>query len=242
MSQSGFREITNPVKEADAEFRHSVTVTAPLTQVIQQQSSDIADVDFESMKNLTAGVRSAKNTDFIAEREEILALLNDEGKRYVELASEKGSSSWLSVVPTKQSGFLLNKQEFRDAICLRYGFPIRHTPTYCACGVMNDLNHTLNCKKGGYVSMRHNALRDTEAYLLKECCRDVKVEPVLLPARTVEAQDSSEQRLQLDVSAVGSGAHLSVLSLTFVSLTLFPLLMLAPQQSHYSAGTKRKEA
>ena len=155
------------------------------------------------MKNLTDGVRSAKNTGFIAEREEILALLNDEGKRYVELASEKGSSSWLSVVPTKQSGFLLNKQEFRDAICLRYGFPIRHTPTYCACGVMNDLNHTLNCKKGGYVSMRHNALRDTEAYLLKECCRDVKVEPVLLPARTVEAQDSSEQRLQLDVSAVG---------------------------------------
>ena len=84
---------------------HSVTVTAPLTQVIQQQSPDIADVDFESMKNLTDGIRSAKNTDFIAEREEILALLNDEGKRYVELALEKGSSSWLSVVPTKQSGF-----------------------------------------------------------------------------------------------------------------------------------------
>ena len=51
--------------------------------------------------------------------------------------------------------------------------------------------------------MCHNALRNTEAYLLKECCRDVKVEPVLLPAHTDELQEGTEQRLQLDISAVG---------------------------------------
>ena len=35
-------------------------------------------------------------------------------------------------------------------------------------------------KKGSYVSMRHNAIRDVEAKLLKEVCTDVKIEPVLI--------------------------------------------------------------
>ena len=34
---------------------------------------------------------------------------------------------------------------------------------------------------GGFVAMRHNNIRDFEAKLLKEVCRDVKVEPELLP-------------------------------------------------------------
>ena len=54
-------------------------------------------------------------------------------------------------------------------------------PIFCACGNRNNLNHILTCKKGGYVSMRHNALPDTEAKLLTEVCCDVKTGPDLPP-------------------------------------------------------------
>ena len=41
-------------------------------------------------------------------------------KRAVELATEKGASNWLTVIPIKDLNFNLNKREFRDAIKLRY--------------------------------------------------------------------------------------------------------------------------
>ena len=40
---------------------------------------------------------------------------------------------------------------------------------------------TMPCLLGGYTSMRHNALRDTETAIVREVCRDVKIEPGLLP-------------------------------------------------------------
>ena len=38
---------------------------------------------------------------------------------------------------------------------------------------------------GGYVSMRHNNIRDLEASMLREVCKDVKVEPEFLPMVTL---------------------------------------------------------
>ena len=37
-------------------------------------------------------------------------------QRMMDLRGEKGSSSWLSVLPLKDQGFNLNKGEFRDAL------------------------------------------------------------------------------------------------------------------------------
>ena len=76
---------------------------------------------------------------------------------------------------------IINKQEFKNALCLRYGWKVPNTPFQCACGEKNSVDHTLNCKLGGYVNMRHNNIRDFEANLLTEVCKDVKVEPELLP-------------------------------------------------------------
>ena len=50
----------------------------------------------------------------------------------------------------------------------------------------NNIDHTLNCKSGGYVIMRHNRIRDLEATLLKEVCKDVRIESELLPIGNVE--------------------------------------------------------
>ena len=43
----------------------------------------------------------------------------------------------------------------------------------CACGQDVSVNHSLISKKGGYVALRHNTIRDTTAELLDEVCIDV---------------------------------------------------------------------
>ena len=105
----------------------------------------------------------------------------------LDLATEKGSSLWLTVLPLREMGFNLNKREFRDAIKLRYDWQIDDSPSMCVCGEVFTVDHTMVCKQGRFVSQRHNELRDLEAELLRTVCSDVEIEPVL--------QDISGERL-----------------------------------------------
>ena len=77
--------------------------------------------------------------------------LSDTQKRAIEAAEEKGASAWLTALPIKLLGYALNKQEFRDSIAMRYGWTVKDIPNFCACGKENSIDHTLICKKGGYV-------------------------------------------------------------------------------------------
>ena len=52
-------------------------------------------------------------------------------------------------------------------------------PRKCPCGQKCDLNHAMNCKRGGFVAMRHSNVRDFEVNLLKTIQNDVKIEPAL---------------------------------------------------------------
>ncbi len=73
----------------------------------------------------------------------------------------------------------MNKREFQDAIKLRYGWPIPDMPNHCGCGKKNSVDLSLDCKLGGYVHLRHNKIRDTEARIMREVAFDVKIEPGL---------------------------------------------------------------
>ena len=46
-------------------------------------------------------------------------MLPDKTQRAVDLACEKGASTWLTVIPLKDIDFDLNKWEFCDAVRLR---------------------------------------------------------------------------------------------------------------------------
>ena len=74
------------------------------------------------------------------------------------------------------------------------------------CAQTLNVEHTLSCKKGGFISIRHNQVRDTTKNLLKMICNDVKIEPPQLPLsgeslseRTANIQDSA----RVDLSARG---------------------------------------
>ena len=196
--------IQNPCETADIEFRNSTLVTRNLTELIIKQEKDLSGYDAEEVTALLKRLKSEKEESFLVKLEDLKTVMNEKTRRYVELAGEKGAGAWLSALPLQTLGYVLNKQEFRDSIYLRYGWMIPNTPAYCGCKEKNSVNHTLNCKLGGYVTMRHNNIRDLEASLLKEVCKDVKVEPELLPIGNVETQSSNRaDKARLDVSAVG---------------------------------------
>ena len=117
----------------------------------------------------------------------------------------KGASSWLSAVPLASENFSLNKQEFTDAICLRYRWDLKRLPIKCPCGKTYSVDHALTCQKGGFVIQRHDRVRDLFGKLLSEVKKDVSIEPHLVPLSGEQlnrgANLSDEARL--DVSARG---------------------------------------
>ena len=132
--------------------------------------------DWSGRPVLTKG----KRPKCLSERlEQVKNSLPTKAKRAVELATEKGSSNWLTVIPLKRSDYNLNKKEFRDAIKLRYDWEITDTPMICACGVQFSVDHAMVCQRGGIIIQRHNERRDSEAKMLRMVFNDVEVEPVL---------------------------------------------------------------
>ena len=196
--------IQNPILTADIEFQNSITVTQNLSALIEAQEQNLDKYDAEKLKKEIARLKMEKEEMYIQHLEEIKTLVSDTLKRALELACEKGAGTWLSALPLQATGYALNKQCFRDGICLRYEWKIPNTPAYCGCGVKNSVTHTLSCKLGGYVHMRHNNIRDFEASLLREICKDVRVEPPLLPVGNVNTGSTIVgDKARLDVSCVG---------------------------------------
>ena len=98
----------------------------------------------------------------------------------------------------------MTKQQFWDHVWMRYGWQISRLRTNCECGANFDIDHALSCKKGGFISLRHNKLRNVTASLLSEVCKDVAIEPMLQPL-TGEAITSGNRKddAKLDISARG---------------------------------------
>ena len=82
--------------------------------------------------------------------------------------------SYQSIVP-------VNKQEFRDSLRMRYNLPLHDLPNFCGCGDSFNINHTLTCKEGGFVVQRHDGVRKLLTSLLRKVCKNVEIEPHLIP-------------------------------------------------------------
>ena len=124
----------------------------------------------------------------------------------MEAAQECGASSWLTALPLVNHGFFLTKSEFRDAVCLRYGWTPARMPGNCACGQSFSVEHALSCTRGGYVAVRHNEIRDAIAALLEETCHNVEIEPALQPLSGESFRSKSvitSDGARLDIKAGG---------------------------------------
>ena len=148
----------------------------------------------------------AKKNEVLKGCEEVVKRsLSPKSLKAAELASEKGASSWLTVIPIKDQGYDLNKRELKDAIKMRYNWEISDLPKTCVSGNIFDVDHAMICKRGGFVIQRHNELRDLEAELLSPVCNDVRVEPVLqqITRETLNRGANRASGARLDIRARG---------------------------------------
>ena len=125
-------------------------------------------------------------------------------RRNVKQARDKGASSWLNALPIEEMAFTLNKEQFRDALRLRYNLNLDNLPSSCPCGQRFNVRHALTCKKGGFIHERHDNIKNTLTVLLSKVCKDVEEEPHLIPVtnkvmynRTANTQDDA----RLDIKA-----------------------------------------
>ena len=202
----GGLSIINPVRITSREYAYSVAVTKDHVSLINQQDPDITKLDMGKIKEKKEELRKQKE-EFLSQRFKVLHKESDHQlKNHLDQAREKGASTWLSTLPLKDLNYVLNRQEFQDSIRLRYGWKIQGVPSKCACGNVNSIYHALDCKLGGYVSMRHNAIRDTAAFFLREAkCKDVRIEPALLTVQpsSFSRKTNTQDEARLDVAAVG---------------------------------------
>jgi len=132
--------------------------------------------DDSFLKPLQQAVRSERTTALQDRAVHIREITPQKVQRAHDLAAEKGSSVWLTVLTLREMGFNLNKREFRDAIKLRYDWPFDVIPSSCVSGDIFTFDNALIRKQGGLLTQRHNQLRDLEAQLLSMVCSDVEVE------------------------------------------------------------------
>ena len=97
------------------------------------------------------------------------------------MLSARCLSLWLTALPIQEQGFHLHKQEFQDALRLRYGWELSRVRSHCVCGATFSANHAMICHHSGLTFIPHNELRDLTASWLHEVCHDVADEPPLQP-------------------------------------------------------------
>ena len=111
-------------------------------------------------------------------------------RRTVMRAVDRKTSNWLTVMPVARHQFDLSAVEFRDALAMRYSRPLLRMPANCdgsggncdGCGGLFNLTHTLDCKKGGLVTQRHNEVRDALGDIAALAYKEVVREPVMREA------------------------------------------------------------
>ena len=198
--------IPNPASNLSKEFLASISISAPLSHRIEHQQPDypweIRDAQL-SAKQEACGQRTEDSRSAALA---VKSALSSSLKYAVDLAQERGASTWLTSLRLEEFGFSLHKGAFRDGLALRYGWLPSNTPTNCACGTHFTVEHSLSCPKGGFPSIWHNEVRDTVGGWLSEVCSDVCIEPSLQPLSGETLNGASaitEDGARLDIAANG---------------------------------------
>ena len=158
--RSGGLNIPNPTCCSDFQFSSSKLLSASLVAMIQQQTEDFHIPCLQQARSTIHQSRQQMLTSCLAN---IQSRVDPQLQRTIELINVKCSSLWLTALPLQEQGFHLNKQEFRDAPCLRFGWQLANIPSHCVCGTSFSVDHAMICRHGGLIFIRHNELRDLTA-------------------------------------------------------------------------------
>jgi hypothetical protein len=161
--------IFNPCERAPTSFNYSEGLCAPLVALLLRQADSFDPV---SLKEEQKAIRNMQDVDIdfqnTAKADSIMAKSSPELKRAIEIARQKGASSWVTAMPTEEHDTVLHKRDFVDAVYIRYAWAILDLPERCVCGKHFDVQHSLDCMVGGFRTLQHNEVRDLVADCLSE--------------------------------------------------------------------------
>ena len=122
--------ITNAgVASAKEQRNASQQISAPLIDRIINQDHQLGNCH-STQQSIKRRIQHMKCT---RQKEEAIILqdnLPTPLQRSMELAQEKGASTWLTTLPIDEHGFALHKTAFRDSLSLRYGWPLQNSPSH----------------------------------------------------------------------------------------------------------------
>lgn len=186
------------------EYENSRKATQLLSpKIVAQEAEYVHDQARE--REIDREIRKARDEAHKHKLDRLRTNMTKGEKRGNDLAQMKGASAWLTSLPLKDEGFILNKREFFDALAMRYRWDLRRLPSKCACSQGFTMDHALQCPLGGYVIWRHDRMRDLFASLLDDVANGVRTEPPLQPLSGEELTPGSnlEDEARLDVAARG---------------------------------------
>ena len=187
-----------------SEYENSRRATELLRTKIVAQDSQFEHNQVRE-REIEKEIKNARETTHKLKLDSLRTKMNDEMKRANDLAQMKGASSWLTSLPLREEGFVLNKREFFDAVAMRYRWDMKRLPLNCSCGKQFSMDHAIQCPLGGYVIRRHDQIRDLFASLLNDVANEVRIEPSLQPlsGEILNNGANCENDARLDVAARG---------------------------------------
>ena len=196
--------LDNPMETADHQYSYSLANSRPLIDAIIAGEGDVMKIESKC-----AELRADTSHKEVMRKKNLSTTLQEEHptlKRIFDLNTDTGASTWLSAKPYKWLGFELSRQEFTDAVSLRYEFVIPDLPSMCQCGKANSSDHALSCPLGGYSIMRHNEVRDCLADAAQHAgLKAVEIERRLLPVGDFPLHPTANHATdaRMDVFCVG---------------------------------------
>ena len=135
--------MTNPSESAESEYSESIRMSASLVDKIMAQSQETPDD--ADVRRLMHAARKERD-DGLKGTRGAEGLSPSKDTKSVDLACEKGASSWFTAIPLKDMSLDLRKRKFRDALRLRYGWRIPNSPSVCVSGCSFTVDHAMICQ------------------------------------------------------------------------------------------------
>ena len=181
-TRMGGMGIRNPIETANNAYETSRIGTSVIVDAIKGKVPfSMLDHNDQFAKTISS-MHNIRHQDQ-ATQDSILSILDAKKKRAFRRSIDGKTSAWLAVLPLCTHHFDVSATEFRDALAMRYQRPLLRMPATCdGCGAAFNLEHALDCRKGGLVIQRHNEIRDALGDLASIAFRNVIKEPVVKEA------------------------------------------------------------
>ena len=131
--------IPNLLFLASTQYSNSLALSEPFIPLVLSQSDQIPSCVLEQQTKIKSSIHSQNRRISKDNSLTVREKLSPSLQRLFDIANEKGVSSWLTVIPIKAHGFDLHKGDFRDSLCLRYGW---NPPSLPSTSIFNPTAHS----------------------------------------------------------------------------------------------------